>query len=230
MTVNYGTSISLNGLSMLIDAANSRSYPGSGTIWSDLSQNKLQGTLTNGPSYSTTFGSSISLTAASSQYVTFGGNYLGLDAQDKSMTAWIYPLSYPTNPVGLVDKDNSASGWGFWISNTGSLWYWPSSGQDIKDSGSLVAPINTWTFVTITSSFSTKTCNFYYNAKLSSTVTNAGATEIASNNTVPLVIGNLRSSTYYFNGYISTVTLYNRVITQAEVSQNFNAGRGRYGL
>ena len=52
MAVNYNTAIVTNGLVLALDAANTKSYPGSGTTWTDLSANGNNGTLVNTPSYS----------------------------------------------------------------------------------------------------------------------------------------------------------------------------------
>jgi hypothetical protein len=46
-------------LSMFLDAGNASSYPGSGTAWTDLSGNSRNGTLTNGPTYTSADGGSI---------------------------------------------------------------------------------------------------------------------------------------------------------------------------
>jgi hypothetical protein len=43
-------------------------------------------------------------------------------------------------------------------------------------------------------------------------------------------IGSNSSSGEYWNGKISNVQIYNRALTAAEVKQNFNATRSRYGL
>ena len=47
-----GPKVVTNGLVLSLDAADKNSYPGSGTVWNDLSQNANSGTLTNGPTYS----------------------------------------------------------------------------------------------------------------------------------------------------------------------------------
>ena len=49
----------MNGLVLALDAANTKSYPGSGTTWTDLSGRGNTGTLTNGPTYSSANGGSI---------------------------------------------------------------------------------------------------------------------------------------------------------------------------
>jgi len=40
----------------------------------------------------------------------------------------------------------------------------------------------------------------------------------------------LNGALNYFNGYIGAWKIYNRDLTSAEVTQNFNALRGRYGI
>lgn len=49
----------MNGLVLCLDAGNTKSYPGSGTTWTDLSGRGNTGTLTNGPTYSSANGGSI---------------------------------------------------------------------------------------------------------------------------------------------------------------------------
>jgi len=51
MGITYNTSIVRNGLVLHLDAANRKSYPGTGTTWTDLSGLNNNGTLTNGVSY-----------------------------------------------------------------------------------------------------------------------------------------------------------------------------------
>lgn len=52
MSIYGGPDIITNGLVLHLDAANSKSYPLSGTVWNDLSGNNNHATLTNGPTYS----------------------------------------------------------------------------------------------------------------------------------------------------------------------------------
>ena len=59
MGVAYNSRIVTDGLALCLDAANSKSYPGSGSTWTDLSGNGNNATLTNGPTYSSANGGSI---------------------------------------------------------------------------------------------------------------------------------------------------------------------------
>ena len=60
-----------DGLVIALDAANTKSYPGSGTTWSDLSGNSNNGTLTNGPTFNSRNGGSIVFDGVD-DYVTLG--------------------------------------------------------------------------------------------------------------------------------------------------------------
>ena len=59
MSLSRGPKIVTNGLVLYLDAANKKSYPGSGTTWTDLSGNNNTGTLTNGPTFDSNNGGSI---------------------------------------------------------------------------------------------------------------------------------------------------------------------------
>ena len=55
MAFNYLPKIVTDGLVFAVDAANKKSYPGSGTTWTDLAGNN-NGTLTNGPTFDSGMG------------------------------------------------------------------------------------------------------------------------------------------------------------------------------
>lgn len=222
----YG--INANGLVFYIDAANSSSYPGSGTSWTDLTGTAIQaGALQNSPTYSSagyfTFN-------GTNNYVNYGNSTLGVEQHDKTMCAWIYPTAFSTSPIGILDKDaDTTHGWGFWLSASGKLWFWPASNLDIIDSGSASVSLNTWNFVSVSWSNSGKTAKFYYNGTYSASGTTTG-TEGASTSSQNLVVGTIRNgSMAYFTGRIANVALYNRVLSDAEILANFNLKRSKFG-
>jgi hypothetical protein len=51
MAISYNPRIVTDGLVLALDAGNPKSYPGSGTTWTDLSGNGNNGTLVNGVGY-----------------------------------------------------------------------------------------------------------------------------------------------------------------------------------
>jgi hypothetical protein len=50
------------------------------------------------------------------------------------------------------------------------------------------------------------------------------------NNTADLWIGRYYSAGYTMNGSIANVCMYKKELSAAEVLQNFNAQRGRFGI
>ena len=55
MGLAHSPSIVTDGLVLCVDAANTKSYPGSGTTWTDVSGKGYDGTLTNGPTFSSNY-------------------------------------------------------------------------------------------------------------------------------------------------------------------------------
>jgi hypothetical protein len=49
-------------------------------------------------------------------------------------------------------------------------------------------------------------------------------------NTYNLVLGNESDASHPFNGNIAQASIYNRALTAAEIQQNFNANRSRFGI
>ena len=215
-----------------IDAGNASSYSGSGTTWTDISGNR-NGTLTNGPTYSSADGGSISFDG-SNDYVTWGTSLTDLDLTSKTIQVWFKKTG--SSQRGLVDKefDNggaSYGGWGLWTNSNNKLWWWNHAGKDLKDDGTASFSLNTWTNGCVTWNDSTKTAKFYLGGVLNSTKSDANIVEKASS-TAPFLVGALRGNLagYNFDGNISSVLCYTAVLSDSEVLQNYNALKGRYGL
>ena len=158
--------------------------------------------------------------------------YTGLDLIDKSIQCWVKKTG--ASAKGIVDKDfdNGApnyGGWGFWVQANNKLWWWNHANLDLLDDGALTVSNTTWTNVAVTWNSTTKTANFYINGTLNSSKTNASIVEKASGS-ANLVVGAFRNTTNTFDGSIAVVKAYNRLLTASEISQNFNALRGRFGI
>jgi hypothetical protein len=69
MASSIAPNIVTDGLVMYLDAANTKSYPGSGTTWNDLSGNSNNGTLINGPTFNPNGGIDFDGT---DDYINFG--------------------------------------------------------------------------------------------------------------------------------------------------------------
>ena len=174
-----GPEIVNTGLVLALDAGNIKSYPGSGTTWTDRSGLGNTGTLTNGPTYS----NGAIVFDGVDDLVNFGSTYTGLDLIDKSIQCWVKKTG--ASAKGIVDKDfdNGApnyGGWGFWVQANNKLWWWPHPNLDLLDDGALTVSNTTWTNVAVTWNSTTKTANFYINGTLNSSKTNVSIVEKAS--------------------------------------------------
>ena len=232
MSIGYNPKIVMNGLVFCLDAANRKSYPGSGTTWSEL-KSKVTGTLTNGPTYSSTNNGAIVLDGVN-DYVTFGSSFTTLDLTDKSLQCWIKKTGSGSGK-GIIDKDfdNGApnyGGWGFWIQSNNKLWWWNHANLDLLDDGPNTISTTTWTNVAVTYDNTSKTANFYINGVLNSSKTNASIVEKSSGSSL-LVVGSTRDgSGFYFDGSISLILGYSRLLSASEIQQNYESSRGRYSL
>jgi hypothetical protein len=226
-----GPRIVTSGLVLALDAGNTQSYPGSGTIWNDISGQNNIGTLTNGPTFSSANGGAIVFDGVN-DLISLGTGFTSLDLIDKSFQCWIKKTG--ASFKGLIDKDfdnttPNYGGWGLWVLASNKLSWWVTPNLDLLDDGSLSVSNTTWTNVAVTWNSSAKTANFYINGVLNSTKTNASILEKASGS-ANFVVGAFRETTNPFDGSISIVKAYNRVLTTAEVLQNFTATRGRFGI
>jgi|688.fasta_scaffold12325_5 hypothetical protein len=230
----YGPKIITNGLVLYLDAANRNSYPGSGTTWTDLSGNSNNGTLTNGPTFS----------SANGGHIVFDGtnDYLSLNSalnfststgfticmflqkvNNQSGTAWnyFYSNNSPTIEIGgygqtgtsFVFKDNT-------VANT------EIGSQDI---------VSSWSYISFGTNASTRTSYIY---TLNPTVGTVLTTSVGSVSNLTLGFERFFTTgpsggpagTTYFRSKCATIQAYNRVLTSTEVLQNYNATKSRFGI
>ena len=241
MTISYGSSIITDNLVMLLDAANPRSYPRSGSTWNDISGSANTGTLQSTPTYN----------AINGGYFIFNGtsNYVS--------TATL--ISSPTNfSLGIWFQTSIAAGHkliGFENTQTTS----PSTAYDrhlyigpdgllnfgIYNSGYFLATSSTavndgkWHYAVGAYNNTSGNMSLYIDSVLVGTSkTNlpgvyTGYWRIASytlSEGAPGPAGWPNGVDGYFNGNISVAQVYYLELTANQVSQNFEAYRGRYGI
>ena len=235
--------ISQNGLVLNLDAGASSSYPGSGTTWTDLSGNSNNGTLTNGPTFSSDNGGAIVFDGSND----FGRiNSFSSDSNSAlSVFCWVYPKDLTTQQFGgnylnwIINKrDTTSPNSNSWQFNTRNSYpvvmMWDNSGTEISPSTESQAvnsslQLNRWYYVGfVTDGVSGGFLNTYVNESLNSSGTLTGNRGIA---TKPIDIGKTGwASSFYWDGNIAQVSIYNRALTAFEISQNYNALKGRFGL
>ena len=228
-----------NGLVLDLDSANPDSYSGTGTTWFDLSGNGLNSSLVNGVEFtqenygSLIFDGSVDYVSvpAPSSPIEFGTNL--------THEVWIYPTDYANsggNRQYLIDPRGDAATSGM---NAYFLFDYISapdtvritvgnSGVEVR-TGNFSMPLNRWHHIVATRN--NAVWNVYLNGVNIYNATSSSLTPLTLNNSFRVATyANGSSGQYFFEGKMGIARLYNIPLTQAQVKQNFNAFRGRYGV
>jgi len=192
-----------DGLILNLDAGQLRSYPGSGSTWTDLSGNGYNTTLTNSPTYNSSNGGSIVFNGTNQYAQTASiSNY-------KSICGWIYISTSFANDQYVIDaRTGSPSGY-IYSGGTGPDWnqlYINGVATTILPSGPGALanyPIGQW-------------FHFYYR----NTALRTGTIKLFCR----------FSFTEFKAGRLASFYAYNRDLSATEIVQNFNAQKSRFGL
>ena len=231
MGIAGGPDITTSGLVLELDAADKNSYPGSGTAWTDISGNGNNGTLTNGPTFSTVCGGAI-VFDGTDDYVNVSSFSLNPNTNgftyDAVITSTTANTSYPSwrVPIGIGGGSNfygilvegDTRGFRLDVPDTSGNRIGVTTGINIA------ANINTqvtWTWLN-------GLFKLYINGTLQSS-SNQGAYSAPSITSLRLGTGvNVSNLTWYGNQYL--VRFYNRTLSDSEILQNYNAIKTRFGL
>ena len=222
-----------NGLVLNLDAGNSKSYPGSGTTWTDLSGNRNTGTLTNSPTFNRDGGGNLVFNGTT-QYVDCGNNSIVNTAVNTcTINVWFKqtvsaaPYRFLTNK-GPSDADEN---FGLAVHYTNSKIYFDVGGSGPYIDTTYLYALNIWYNVCVTHNriAGSSTLKLYINGtEIPSTTVQPTLTPATNNSN--FIVGSGRSNSFPFPGNISIVNLYNRALTASEVLQNYNALKSRFNL
>jgi hypothetical protein len=231
MGIQYNPRIVTDGLVLALDAGNTKSYPGSGTTWTDLSGIGNTGTLTNGPTYSSANAGYIVFDGTNDYVNTGPSSNLALGNGNFTISSWIYPTITTLNLIASSRVVSSANTlyWNFSIGN-GQLNFQSRTSdgtQYIASSNASAISTNQW--YNVAAVRLNNVITVYVNGIAGSTTVNDGGNNLTEQY-IGLGIFNYPGFVYYYSGSISNFSFYNRALSAAEVSQNFNALRGRYGI
>ena len=220
-----------SGISLLLDAGKTTSYPGTGTTWNDLSGNGYNGTLTNGPTYSSNNSGYIAFDGSND--VVTGSISTSLFTGAHTITCWFYRLSV-TDWSGLFSNNTtvySSSILGF-ISSSNMVGINRAGVDGTAISVDLGSDhLNKWIYCAIVfAGASNGSAVTVYAYKNDSLITSTGNLYWTLSQSPTYDIGRHYGSSHYFNGYIPYVAVYNRALSATEIAQNYNALKGRYGF
>jgi len=249
-----GPNIVTNGLVLALDAANTKSYPGSGTSWSDISG--YSNTITNAGSVGPIFGNtgsiayfdySANLTGSGTYGAAYteAGSNLNNTLATSSFTIEMW-ISRNTANVGLGDRESLFSnttntpGWRFGLGASNALYYLVGGAggagynEGIVGSNYLILD-GRWIHVVMVydrqaqlgsyAMYAYANGNYQGTVALSSAVTSSF---VGSGGVVTPGISVACCGSY--KGRVAKLSVYNRAITASEVLQNYNGQKSRFNL
>jgi hypothetical protein len=221
MSINYSPSIIKNGMVLCFDAANVKSYAGSGTAWYDLSGNGYHGTISGTPGFNSANGGSV-IFDGTSTVVTFNNplNQSNL-SQVWTVSAWVNITTKTTQQ--LINGLNN--GCYACYSGNDSLLYLNSGPNDYYTYGGNLGNLG-WVFATFRFDNSTGARTIYRNTtNISTSGPNNTSIPSGQNGTF-----SISAAAAYLQGNVGQVLMYNRYLNDDELTSNFNAIRSRYNL
>jgi len=220
MGIAYNPRIVTDGLVLALDAGNTKSYPGSGTTWYDLSGNGRNLTLYNGTAHNADGYFDFDGT---DDYAQTSDNGLGTGSViPHTLEMWVNFDTLTSPRWWLAVIGQYGTGAHHWIGTTGSQFgAWSANCQR---SPSLVG-VSSW--MHLVGTFDGTTLTYYVNnINTGGSCTANGFNFTNTNFTIGLKLG----SEAYFNGKVAISKIYNRALTASEIQQNFNATRSRFGI
>jgi hypothetical protein len=212
------------------DPSDTTSYPGTGTAITNLASTSLAGTMSNITFTSPYF----SYNGSSSQISIADNALLEPGTGDWTMEAWVYLSSSSGSKVvlGKFDPGGLSADVSYSIRIQGANIYSQiGNGSTVVDTPLYTLPLNTWTHVTyVWKNVATNSLEAYINGVSVGSVSHSFSSIL--NTSANLYIGSYNGGEYsqYMNGRIGITRLYSAALTSAQVLQNYNADKSKYGL
>jgi hypothetical protein len=223
-----GPDIITDGLVLALDAASERSYPGTGTSWYDLTKESNNGSLINGPLFS-------------------NDNYGVIDfdgVNDWSLIVSSPAFTVDTRTVEIIFRMNGSYSnysplavYANGSSTTNRIWLGVQANKFQMHGWGTVDPICTttidsdeWYVCTFSYNKPTQAMKVYTNGVLESSVTNTqgGVSASSSNNWYLASIPGGWQGVTYSDTSIASFKIYDRILSDDEVLQNYNAIKNRF--
>ena len=222
-----GPDIITEGLVLAVDAGSTRSYPGSGTTTTSLVSSNI-GSLINGVGFSGDNGGAFTFDGVN-EFISFDTT-LTFSSANLTSVAWVKLDSYPSqNSTIGFSPDSGTTGFRLYSVSATSLGVWTRNGTG----GGVTAiattngiPLNEWVQVTFV--LNGTNGKIYKNGVEVLTGTFTQTPNALSSS--PVWLSRYSGGGYVLDGKTASALLYNRALTAAEVLQNYNAKKSRFGL
>jgi hypothetical protein len=229
MSYYNGPTIVTNGLVLYLDAANNKSYPGSGTSWGDLTGNSNTNTLTNGPTFNSANGGSIVFDGTNDEVAINSSTIARIGTSNHTISVFV------NNDI-TSEEDLFGTG-GIGVGDVLLMIYlakfrghaWSSTGNsNVFDSPNTIGT-GGWNMLTQRVTWGAN-MDLFENGIKAGTKVLSGNAPSSTQNTAYLGARYPGTGPSHLQGKIGLVTVYNRALTDSEVLQNYNAIKTRFGL
>jgi hypothetical protein len=214
-----------DGLVLNLDAGDPRSYPGSGTTWTDLSGNGNTGINTSSVTYSNTNGGVLSYTGDGGVRTSVSNSTTTSSFTNQITVSIICSSNNASgyrSPLMKSSNNSWIDGFGFYQFN-GNFTFFINT---FNGTGSLTTPQTSFGLTHWVGTYDGNNVRLYRNGVL--VATSAAFTQNISNSSAPLYIGDGGGTGYNWNGTILSTQINNRALSAAEVAQNYDALKVRY--
>lgn len=222
MGTGYNPRIVTDGLIFALDAANPRCYAGTGLTAYDLRNSSYTGSLQNNVGFGTSNIGSFNFNGSNSYIIFQPNSVFNMGTSDFTVLAWHKTTKKSDYTTIMAIDDGNGTGIILYTTITsGVLRNWVAGSPK---NGNIDICTGTWNLVGLVRA--SGTCTQYVNAVSDATFAAAGSLTITGRS---LTVGQ-NAGTYYYNGDIAQVQIYNRALSATEIRQMYNATKGRYGL
>ena len=230
MSGKLGPDIVTDGLVLCLDAADKRSYPGSGNTWYDLSGNNNHGTLVNNTYFDSSEKNSFSFDGVS-DYINLGVRASLLLEQEETIIAWIRPTNIDGNRRARIGNRHSGFltvyGSRFAYEGMNNAGSWVNNAYTASNT----VEINTWQQIAFTFKADDKAILYKSGYQIGEKSVTGSQTNLYVG---AYVIGTETLGGWgtpaYFEGNIGSVISYGRSLSASEIQQNYKMMKGRYNL
>jgi len=234
MVAFAGPNVVEDGLVLALDAGNAKSYPGSGTTWHDISGKGNDASI-NGATYSSDNGGYFSFDGTNDYgQITDSSDFL-FGTGSFTEEAW-HKRDGNNNWENPIVRGNDSSWGGLWVNNAGKFYpyHYTEPGGDITFNSDIDAGTDWMHHVTTTTNTgSSVIVKLYKNGILLGSYTSNVSGWQPKNTSVgtDLWVGGISGESYWYEGKIAICRIYKgKALSAAEVEQNYNALKGRFGL
>jgi hypothetical protein len=227
-----GPDIVSDGLVLYLDAGSPNSYrPDFGNTWKDISGNNNNGTLTNGPTYSSIGGGSIVFDGTNDTVICADSTTTNITGSSITLEGWVNPSnasSYKQIFARASGINSNQRQYGLYVVGGASaqLGFETRTNIGNVDTAYGLITANTWQHAA--GVYNGSNMIWYVNGVQVGLVAQTGnlTTQVSS-----VYIGQFSSAGFStFNGNISSTKIYNRALSVTEILQNYNAQKSRFGL